>query len=85
MVINYDLPMVPQDYIHRIGRTGRAGSEGRAVSLVSREEQPLLREIQGLLDRKIEIFPIEGFDAPNLRTEAPVQVRSFRPRRSSFR
>jgi ATP-dependent RNA helicase RhlE len=86
MVINYDLPMVPQDYIHRIGRTGRAGSEGRAVSLVSREEQPLLREIQGLLDRKIEIVPVEGFDAPNLRTEAPpVQVRSFRPRRSSFR
>ena len=61
MVINFDLPMVPQDYIHRIGRTGRAGSEGQAVSLVSREEQPLLRDIQGLLNRKIEVVPVEGF------------------------
>ena len=78
MVINFDLPMVPQDYIHRIGRTGRAGNEGQAVSLVSREEQPLLRDIQGLLDRKVEIVPVEGFDAPE-----PLQVitRNFRPRR----
>jgi ATP-dependent RNA helicase RhlE len=63
MVINFDLPMVPQDYIHRIGRTGRAGVEGQAVSLVSREEQALLKDIQGLLDRKIEIVHIEGFEA----------------------
>ena len=80
LVINFDLPAVPQDYIHRIGRTGRAGSEGQAVSLVSREEQSLLRDIQGLLDRKIEVVPIEGFDVP-----APAQVftRKFRPQRSS--
>jgi ATP-dependent RNA helicase RhlE len=82
MVINFDLPSVPQDYIHRIGRTGRAGAEGRAVSLVSREEQPLLRDIQSLLDRKIEVVPVDGFDAP-----APAQVftRRFRPQRGSFR
>ena len=79
MVINFDLPMVPQDYIHRIGRTGRAGSPGQAVSLVSRDEQPLLRDIQGLLDRKVEIVPVEGFDAPE---PPPVRTRSFRPRRS---
>jgi ATP-dependent RNA helicase RhlE len=79
MVINFDLPMVPQDYIHRIGRTGRAGSEGQAVSLVSREEQPLLRDIQGLLECKVEIVPVEGFDAPE---PLPVRTRSFRPRRS---
>jgi ATP-dependent RNA helicase RhlE len=85
MVINFDLPMVPQDYIHRIGRTGRAGSEGRAVSLVSREEQPLLREIQGLLDRKIEVVPVEGFDAPEMAPAATIRTRSFRPRRASFR
>jgi ATP-dependent RNA helicase RhlE len=80
MVINFDLPMVPQDYIHRIGRTGRAGNEGQAVSLVSREEQPLLRDIQGLLDRKVEIVPVEGFDQPEPLT---VTTRRFRPRRSA--
>ena len=82
MVINFDLPMVPQDYIHRIGRTGRAGTDGQAISLVSREEQPLLRDIQRLLDRKIEIVPVEGFDAPEPQR---VMVRRFRPQRSSFR
>jgi ATP-dependent RNA helicase RhlE len=82
MVINFDLPLVPQDYIHRIGRTGRAGNEGQAVSLVSREEQPLLRDIQGLLDRKVEIVLIEGFDAP--QPYIPM-TRKFRPRRGSSR
>lgn len=82
MVINFDLPMVPQDYIHRIGRTGRAGTDGQAISLVSREEQPLLRDIQRLLDRKIEIVPVEGFDAPEPQR---LMVRKFRPQRSSFR
>ena len=62
MVINFDLPMVAQDYIHRIGRTGRAGVEGHAVSLVSREERGLLGDIQRLLDRKIEISPVAGFE-----------------------
>jgi ATP-dependent RNA helicase RhlE len=82
MVINFDLPSVPQDYIHRIGRTGRAGSDGQAVSLVSREEQSLLRDIQSLLDRRIEVVPIEGFDAP---PPAQVFTRKFRPQRPSFR
>ena len=79
MVINFDLPMVPQDYIHRIGRTGRAGNEGQAISLVSREEQSLLRDIEGLLRQKVEIVAVNGFEAP-----APVNVltRRFRPRRS---
>jgi len=82
MVINFDLPHVPQDYIHRIGRTGRAGHTGQAVSLVSREDQPLLRGIQGLLDRKIDVIPVAGFDAPE-----PLQpiVRRFRPTRRSYR
>jgi ATP-dependent RNA helicase RhlE len=82
MVINFDLPNVPQDYIHRIGRTGRAGHTGQAVSLVSREDQPLLRGIQGLLDRKIDVVPVAGFDIPE--TVAPI-VRKFRPSRRSFR
>jgi len=83
MVINFDLPSVPQDYIHRIGRTGRAGSDGQAVSLVSREEQSLLRDIQNLLDHQIEVVPVEGFDAPP--AQAQVFTRKFRPQRSSFR
>ena len=48
-VVNYDLPQVPEDYVHRIGRTGRAGEDGVALSLVSREEQPLLVAIERLL------------------------------------
>ena len=86
MVINFDLPSVPQDYIHRIGRTGRAGSEGQAVSLVSREEQSLLRDIQGLLKRTIEVVPIAGFDAPaQAPAQAQVFTRKFRPQRVGFR
>jgi ATP-dependent RNA helicase RhlE len=52
-VVNYDLPNVAQDYVHRIGRTGRAGNEGRAISLVSSEENKLLKEIERLIGRQI--------------------------------
>lgn len=53
-VINFDLPQVAEDYIHRIGRTGRAGAEGFAISFASREEMPLLRDIERLLNQEIE-------------------------------
>lgn len=56
LVINFDLPQVPEDYIHRIGRTGRAGESGQAISLVSSEEKKQLRAIESLMKRKIEIF-----------------------------
>jgi ATP-dependent RNA helicase RhlE len=62
LVINYDLPMVAEDYIHRIGRTGRAGLDGQAVSLVSSSDHGLLRDIQRLLDFKIQVTPIAGFE-----------------------
>ncbi len=62
MVINFDLPMVAEDYVHRIGRTGRAGSEGLAISLVSRDEEGLLRDIRRLLKQEIAIEPIAGFE-----------------------
>jgi ATP-dependent RNA helicase RhlE len=52
-VVNFELPHVPEDYVHRIGRTGRAGCSGEAVSLVSREEQDRLRAIERLLGRQI--------------------------------
>jgi len=62
MVVNFDLPMVAEDYVHRIGRTGRAGSEGLAVSLVSHEEDGLLRDIRRLLKQDIAVEPVTGFE-----------------------
>ncbi|HQR54509.1 MAG TPA: DEAD/DEAH box helicase [Burkholderiaceae bacterium] len=52
-VVNFDLPNVPEDYVHRIGRTGRAGATGEAISLVSREEEALLRDIERLIKRPV--------------------------------
>ncbi|HXN15690.1 MAG TPA: DEAD/DEAH box helicase, partial [Usitatibacter sp.] len=62
-VVNFDLPHVPEDYIHRIGRTGRAGSTGEALSLVSAEDRPLFVAIEKLIRRKIEVREAEGIDA----------------------
>jgi ATP-dependent RNA helicase RhlE len=60
-VVNYELPNVPEDYIHRIGRTGRAGANGEAVSLVCADEMKLLDMIQRLTKREVEVVEIEGF------------------------
>jgi len=60
-VVNFDLPNVPEDYVHRIGRTGRAGQNGVAVSLVCRDDHGFLLNIQKLLKQKISIKEIEGF------------------------
>jgi ATP-dependent RNA helicase RhlE len=61
-VVNYDLPHVPEDYVHRIGRTGRAGESGEAVSLVCGEDRELLRGIEKLIGKKIEQRPVPGFE-----------------------
>jgi ATP-dependent RNA helicase RhlE len=61
-VINYELPHVPEDYIHRIGRTGRAGKEGDATSLVCAEERGKLAEIEKLIKRPIEPIIVPGFE-----------------------
>ena len=64
-VVNFELPNVPEDYVHRIGRTGRAGSEGAALSLVDREEVKLLADIERLIKRQIPRAPLPaGFVAP---------------------
>ncbi len=61
-VVNYDLPHVPEDYVHRIGRTGRAGSEGEAVSLVCSAEMGLLGAIERVLKRRVEQRVVPGFE-----------------------
>jgi len=60
-VVNYELPNVPEDYVHRIGRTGRAGAAGEAVSLVSGDEAGLLRDIERVLRRAIPVVPTPIF------------------------
>ena len=75
IVINHDLPMVAEDYVHRIGRTGRAGASGLAVSLVSHEEAGLLREIDRLLKQDIAVTPVAGFEPSRpLRMDTPVSA-----------
>ncbi len=66
-VVNYELPNVPEDYVHRIGRTGRAGSEGAAVSLVCMDEHKLLRDIERLLKAEIPRKVIPGFEPQGYR------------------
>ncbi|MEQ1662940.1 MAG: DEAD/DEAH box helicase [Thiobacillus sp.] len=63
-VVNFELPNVPEDYVHRIGRTGRAGSTGTALSLVDREEFGYLKDIEKLIKRSIVRVEVEGFTPP---------------------
>jgi len=70
-VVNYELPHVPEDYLHRIGRTGRAGNEGTAVSLVCVDEHDLLRGIERLLKRPLPSKIAQGYEPdPRIRPEA---------------
>jgi ATP-dependent RNA helicase RhlE len=90
-VVNYDLPHVAEDYVHRIGRTGRAGASGEAVSLVCGEDRPLLAAIERLINRRIEQRTIAGFEpgssyhAPTPRHEPQRQQRHERERQPAGR
>ena len=77
-VVNYDMPHVPEDYVHRIGRTGRAGAAGEAVSLVSHDERALLAAIEKLMGRRVELREASGFssDAAPRPVEAPPRAKS---------
>jgi ATP-dependent RNA helicase RhlE len=75
-VVNYELPMVAEDYIHRIGRTGRAGSTGDAISLVCVDEWPLLREIESLLGNRVPTEVIPGFEPDRSIRPEPIRQRS---------
>jgi ATP-dependent RNA helicase RhlE len=75
-VVNYELPNVPEDYVHRIGRTGRADAEGEAISLVCVDEIKFLRDIEKLIKRDIEQVVLAGFEPdPNVRPEPIVLGR----------
>ena len=81
-VVNYDLPHVAEDYVHRIGRTGRAGAEGEAVSLVTHEDRPLMTAIERLMGKQVEVREIEGFE-PGIRgqgADSPRPPRDHQPR-----
>jgi ATP-dependent RNA helicase RhlE len=81
-VVNYELPNVPEDYVHRIGRTARAGSTGQAISLVSPDEHSFMRDIVKLLGKDIPASPLPEFPitepAPQAQRQAP---RSAEPQR----
>jgi ATP-dependent RNA helicase RhlE len=85
-VVNFDLPNVPEDYVHRIGRTARAGSSGHAVSLVSADEIKQLSDIERLIKNKIPREEVEGFEPEHALGESRSghqPTRSAQPRRSS--
>ena len=79
-VVNYELPMVPEDYVHRIGRTGRAEKTGDAISLVCVDEAALLRDIEKLLGRPIPTEVIPGFEPDRSIRPEPIRQRSAGPR-----
>lgn len=86
-VINFELPSTPEDYIHRIGRTGRAGSKGKAISLVSEHEKELLVNIEKLLNAKLELVEVPGFIADVAVTGTPLRRRetAASPRHAAVR
>jgi ATP-dependent RNA helicase RhlE len=89
-VINFDVPVAPEDYIHRVGRTARAGKIGDAVTFASPAEKPLVRAIERAVGRQIQVRSLEGFDynaKPQGRLEVPVgeRIAAHRARRSEER
>lgn len=93
-VINYDIPAAPEDYVHRVGRTGRAGNQGQAISIVAPVDESSMRAIERLTGQTVKRVSPAGFaglqkvSTPAVKpfasfTRGPAQVRSFRPRRAS--
>jgi ATP-dependent RNA helicase RhlE len=70
--VNFELPNVPEDYVHRIGRTGRAGAQGEAISLVCLDEEIFLRDIEKLIKRSIPREAVPGFEPPADERAEPI-------------
>ncbi len=75
-VVNYDIPHVAEDYVHRIGRTGRAGATGEAVSLVCVDEKKMFADIERLIKRDVDSVVIPGFEPDLTIKPQPIQLRS---------
>ncbi|MDH4378243.1 MAG: DEAD/DEAH box helicase [Ramlibacter sp.] len=73
-VVNYEIPNVPEDYVHRIGRTGRAGREGQAVSLVCLDEEGFMQEIEHFTKQQIPSEPVEGFGPDEGERAEPIAM-----------
>ena len=73
-VVNYEIPNVPEDYVHRIGRTGRAGREGHAVSLVCMDEEGFMMEIERFTKQEIPVVPMEGFGPDEGERAEPIAM-----------
>ncbi len=84
-VVNFELPTVPEDYVHRIGRTGRAGLEGTAISLVSGDERVLMSAIEKLLKRSIDHEVVAGFEPSAVYRPEPIVTTRPRHGRSRTR
>jgi len=80
-VINFDLPNVPEDYVHRIGRTGRAGASGEAISLVCADEIKQLVDIERLIGKHIERDYIGGFEPVHEVPASPKVLKPTKPRK----
>ena len=78
-VINFELPNVPEDYVHRIGRTGRAGMKGEALSFVASDERQELKDIQRVIKREIPVLTVEGFVPRNDAIAINSEPRPARP------
>jgi ATP-dependent RNA helicase RhlE len=82
-VVNFELPNIPEDYVHRIGRTGRAGANGEAISLFSPDETVFLRDIEKLIGMKLPTENIAGFEPDPNASTAPIKQGQGRQQRNS--
>ena len=82
-VVNFDLPNVPEDYVHRIGRTGRASNKGQAVSLVSADEFKQLRDIENLIKQQLERRLVDGFEPDHDVPASNSKVKPSKPNKNS--